>query len=532
MNVTKHRSNNFGELFWRPVILSPEKVVIEQGDTVLTYAQLEARTRRTAAMLSTAGIARGDKVLILMPNDFRFVECLFGVLRAGAIAVPVNIKLGRDALAYIAAHSDSILQIAHVDLADKAAAISEQAPAIKQTLIVGGEAPGFSAYDDMIAATPADFDTVAAHDDDVAMIMYTSGSTGRPKGCLLSHATKWWTANSGVRSMMHAASDSALIVGPLYHANALWGSLLPMLYVGGSVAILPGFAPLPVIEAIDRYRPTTMSGTPSMYSLMLAEREALARCDVKSIELLACGSAPVPEELMNNMKRVFDCEVVETYGLTEAGANVLTPRWGIKKLGSCGLPVLDVELRIVDVEDNSREVDVGETGELWSRSPANTLGYYKQPEVTAARITADGWLKTGDLVSADEQGYIYFRGRVDDMINTGGENVYPKEVETILLQHPAVADAIVVAARHQVKGEAPVAWVVKHKGEDVDEATLRRYFLENGPAYAHPRRVFFIGEFPVSGTNKIDRKRLTEEAARLIPDGIAGAAERLPGIGV
>ena len=528
MSVTKHQSNNFGELFWRPVILSPDKVVIEQGATVLTYAELEERTRRTAALMSAAGIGRGDKVLLLMTNDFRFVECLFGVLRAGAIAVPVNIKLGAEALIYIAEHSDSKLQIAHIDLADKATAIRENAPAIETTLAVGGDLPGCRAYDDMHASARAAIETVAVADDDVAMIMYTSGSTGRPKGCLLSHATKWWTANSGARSMMHSAADKSLIVGPLYHANALWGSLLPMLYVGGSAAILPGFAPAPVLEAIDRYRPTVMSGTPSMYSLMLAERDTLARCDVASIELLACGSAPVPEELMNRMKRVFDCEVVETYGLTEAGANVLTPRWGVKKLGSCGLPVPDVELRIVAVDDNEREVAVGEVGELWSRSPANTLGYYKQPEVTSERITPDGWLKTGDLVSADQQGYIYFRGRVDDMINTGGENVYPKEVETILLHHPAVADAIVVAARHRVKGEAPVAWVVKHRGEEVSEEALKRHFLANGPAYAHPRRVFFIDAFPVSGTNKIDRNWLTQEAARRIPEGLASPARPLP----
>jgi len=268
-----------------------------------------------------------------------------------------------------------------------------------------------------------------------------------------------------------------------------------------------------------------MSGTPSMYSLMLAERETLAKNDVTSIELLTCGSAPVPEELMNAMKRTFQCDVVETYGLTEAGANVLTPRWGIKKLGSCGLPVMDVKLRIVNVDDITQDCAVGEVGELWSRGPANALGYYKQPDVTSEKIAADGWLRTGDLVNADEQGYIYFRGRVDDMINVGGENIYPKEVETILLTHPAVADAVVVAAKHQIKGEAPVAWVVLHKGEAATETELKEHFLANGPSYAHPRRVFFIDELPVSGTNKIDRKWLTAEVARLIPNGIPGGRE-------
>ena len=524
MSVEKHPSRNFGELFWRPVMLHPDKVVIRQGDVALTYAELEARAQRLAAALSRLGIGRGDKVLLMMPNDYRYVESLFGIIRLGAVAVPVNIKLGGDSLIYIAEHSDSRILIAHDELVDKAQAIQSGAANIEHTLLVGGGMPGALDYDALLDAERDGFTTAAVNDEDVAMMMYTSGSTGRPKGCLLSHASKWWTALSNVRSMMHVESDRALIVGPLYHANALWGSLMPMLYVGGSTAILPGFDAVPVIEAIDEYKPSFMSGTPSMYSLILAEREALRANDVTSIEFLSCGSAPVPEELMNELKRVFKCELVESYGLTEAGANVLTPRWGIKKLGSCGLPVMDVQVRVVDVEDESRDCEPGEIGELWSKGPPNLIGYYKQPDVTAEKMTPDGFVKSGDLVYADEQGYIYFQGRKDDMINCGGENVYPKEVETIILTHPSVADVCVVSARHQVKGEAPVAWVVLHKDETADERKLKQFFFANGPAYAHPRRVFFVDEIPVSGTNKIDRKWLTEEAARRIPEGIAGGA--------
>ncbi len=522
MQVEKHPSKNFGELFWRPVMLYSDKVVIQQGDASLTYAELETRTQNLASALSQLGIGKDDKVMLLMTNDYRFVESLFGIIRIGAVAVPANIKLGNDSLIYIAEHSDSSILIAHEDLADKAQAIQNGASNIGHTIIVGESLPDTLDYEELLADEQDGFVTAEVEDDDVAMMMYTSGSTGRPKGCLLSHASKWWTARSNVRAMMHIQSDRALIVGPLYHANALWGSLIPMLYVGGSAAILPGFSAVPVIEAIDRYKPSFMSGTPSMYSLMLAEREALEANDVTSFEFLSCGSAPVPEELMQEINRVFGCEVVESYGLTEAGANVLTPRWGVKKLGSCGLPVMDVEIRIVDVEDDNRDCEPGEIGELWSKGPPNLLGYYKQPDVTAEKMTPDGFVKSGDLVYADEQGYIYFQGRKDDMINCGGENVYPKEVETIILTHPAVADVSVVSARHRVKGEAPIAWVVLHKGESVDENDLKQHFFANGPAYAHPRRVFFLNEIPVSGTNKIDRKWLTEEASRRIPDGIAG----------
>ena len=514
--------SNFGELFWRAVQLYPDKVVIEQGDLSLTYAQLEDRTQRCARALANLGVSQGDKVLLLLPNDYRFAEVLFGTLRTGAVAVPANIKLGVDALAFIAEHSESTVLIAHAELLDKAAGILDRVPAIRLALLMDAQLPGALDYDAETAAALPGFPTVPVELSDLALIMYTSGSTGRPKGCLLTHESKWFNVRSNSKAYMHDETEKALITGPLYHANALWGSMLPMLHVGGGMAILSGFDAIAVIEAIDRYKTTFMSGTPSMFTLILAQRETLARCDVSSINLLMCGSAPVPEELMNALKRQFHCEVCETYGLTEAGANVLTPRWGIKKFGSTGLPAPGFEIRIVRLEDETQDCAPGEVGELWSRSPCNTIGYYKQPDVTAERITPDGWLRTGDLMMNDEQGYIYFRGRRDDMINIGGENVYPKEVETILLTHPAVADVAVVAAKHHVKGQAPVAWVVLHQGTDANEDELRQFTLERGPAYAHPRRIFFIETLPVSGTNKIDRKWLTEEAARRIPEGLGG----------
>lgn len=500
---------NFGELARRSALLHPDKVVLEQAERSVRYAELERRTRQVAALLAGLGVERGERVLLLFANDWRFAECLLGTLRVGAIAVPINIKLGADQLAYIADHSESVAAIGHAEFLDKI-------PPRRQTVVVD------ASYDEVLAAAPAEFETVGVAETDEALLMYTSGSTGAPKGVQLSHANKWWQARSAAETMMWKPSDRALVTGPLYHANALWACLLPMLYVGGSLAILPGFDAEAVIAAIDRYRPTYTSGTPAMFSLLLAQREALARHDLSSIELVECGSAPVPEELMTAIEETFGCEVCETYGLTEGGANVITPRWGIKKLGSTGLPVPGVEIQIVDPE-SGRECAPGEIGELWSRSGANAIGYLKQPEVTAQKFTPEGWLKTGDLVRADDQGYIYFCGRVDDMISVGGENVYPKEVESILLSHPAVDDVCVVPVPHPVKGQAPVAWVVAR--EAVSEDELKDWFLARGPAYAHPRHVFFLDALPVSGTNKLDRKRLEEDARRALPDGLpAGRA--------
>jgi acyl-CoA synthetase (AMP-forming)/AMP-acid ligase II len=514
-----------GQLTWRASRLFPDNVAVEYGDVTLTYTQIEERADRLAGALAGLGIGSGDTVLLLYPNDYRFVECFLGVPRTGAVIVLGNIKLGAETLAYVADHCEASVLISHADLADKVELVRRAAPGLKHVIVAGGGVADANDYDELVGA--AEPITVAAEvdPDALGMLMYTSGSSGRPKGVMLSHTNTIWQARSSARTMILDDEDKALIFGPLYHANALWSGMLPMLYVGGGLAVLDGFDPPAALAAIERYRPTFTSGTPSMFTLLLNEYERSPR-DVSSLELLMCGSAPVPDELMTALKRRFGAEVVEGYGLTEGGATLETPRWGIKKLGSTGLPVPDADIRVAALDDPARDCDVEEVGELWTRSPANALGYLKQPEVTAERFMPDGFLLTGDLVKRDADGYVYIAGRKDDLINIGGENAYPKEIETILLQHPAVDDVAVVPIPHAVKGSAPVAWVVLRNPGSADEDELKQFFLERGPAYAHPRRVFFLDALPVSGTNKIDRMFLTEEAARRLPEGIAGGAAR------
>jgi long-chain acyl-CoA synthetase len=511
------RAPNFGDVIAEAATLYPERTIIIADGLELDYGELDRRAGRLAAFIRGAGVAPGEVVALAMGNDPRFVECLLGALRAGSVALLVNTKLGAETLAYIAGHSEVRLVIGHERLERVERALREGAPAGCRWLTMGGAQ---DAYEDALALhLPAP--SAVVDPDELALLMYTSGSTGLPKGVMLSHSNTWWQARSDARTMLIDWADRGLVMGPLYHANALWAILLPMLYVGGGLVVLPEFDPVRVLEAVDRYGITYMSGTPSMYSLLLAEAER-SDYEVSSIELLQCGSAPVPEELLARIRAHFSrCELVETYGLTEGGANVLTPRWGIKKLGSTGLPVPDVEIRVVDPTDSTRDCGVGEIGELWTRSPANALGYLKDPERTAEKFIADGWLRTGDLFRRDEQGYCYFCGRTDDMISVGGENVYPKEVESIILAHPAVADVGVVPAPHPVKGQAPVAWVVLKPEAKATEDEIKQHFLANGPAYAHPRRVFFVDALPVSGTNKLDRAALQQTTSRELPEGLS-----------
>ncbi|HYM69650.1 MAG TPA: class I adenylate-forming enzyme family protein [bacterium] len=509
---------NAGDIGAETSALDPERTALIAGDLRLSYGELDARARRVAGLLRGAGVRPGETVALALGNDWRFIESVLGTLRAGAVALLVNVKLGGDTLGYVVRHSGTKFLVADAGLGPKLDAMRAAAEDARGTLVTEPEASRDPYEEALAAATPADR-SEAVEPDDLAVLMYTSGSTGRPKGCMLSHSTTWWQARSSARTMLLDRSDRGLVMGPLYHANALWGTLLPMLFTGGSVVILRDFDRGQALRAMHDHRVTFTSGTPSMYALMLGDPE-ISRYDLSSVALLTCGSAPVPAELMARIDATFHCDVAETYGLTEAGANILTPRWGVKKLGSTGLPVPDVEIRITPLDDPNRDCAPGEVGELWSRSPANALGYLKDPELTAQRFTPDGWVRTGDLMRRDEQGYCYFCGRTDDMISVGGENVYPKEVETIILEHPAVADVAVVPAPHAVKGEAPIAFVVLKPGAAVTEDELRTHFLARGPAYAHPRRVFFRDVLPVSSTNKLDRGALKRQAKELLPDGL------------
>jgi acyl-CoA synthetase (AMP-forming)/AMP-acid ligase II len=250
-----------------------------------------------------------------------------------------------------------------------------------------------------------------------------------------------------------------------------------------------------------------------MYRALINDAEALARYDVSSLRYATAGSADVPADLLTAFEKRFGAPIGNGYGLTEGGPDVfIEPRWGIRKLGSLGPPLPGAEARIVDPKDRSREFAIGEVGEVLVRNPGVAAGYYKLPELTAARIR-DGWLATGDLMRRDQDNYFYFVGRKDDMMNVGGENVYPKEVESVLMDHPGVRDVAVVSAPHATKGEAPVAFVVPRTGITLTEDEIRSFFIKRAPAYAHPRRVFFRETLPLSSTGKLDRTAL-EQIAR------------------
>jgi acyl-CoA synthetase (AMP-forming)/AMP-acid ligase II len=492
--------DHLGYIIGNAVRLFPDRPALIQEDLELTYRQLDERCNRVARGLIDRGVRPGERVALLWPNDIRYMESMLGAIRAGAVAVPLNIKFGDEALTYVLENSDSVAIVAGPMALERARLLARGTPAIR-----------FVAGPDELQAAEPEF-TRPPHDpDDVCFQPYTSGSTGRPKGVLLTHRGQLWNADAMRFAYWVDETERALVAVPVYHKNA--GMTLKIhLLAGASVVVLPAFDSSRVIEAIERYRCTYIGGVPAMYRMLVNDTAALARHDVSSLRHASAGSADVPADLITLVEQTFGAPISNGYGMTESGPDVLiTPRWGIRKLGSLGPPLLGCEVKLVSIEDDTREVATGEIGELVTRNPGVAVAYYKLPEVTAARIR-DGWLYTGDLMRRDEDNYFYFVGRKDDMINVGGENVYPIEVEAILMRHSGVRDVAVVPVSHATKGEVPVAFVIAHTPGEVTEDEIKQFFLTHGPAYAHPRRVFFRDAMPLSATGKLDRAALRGEA--------------------
>jgi long-chain acyl-CoA synthetase len=457
----------------------------------VSYRELDALCDACARGLSRAGLEPGDRVAILSLNRHEFVVALLGAMRAGVVPVPINIKVAADAVAYVLKDSGARLVFAEPDL-------MRLVPAGMPAVQFGVEGPqGFDGFLDI-----GTFEAFEPGPESVAVQPYTSGSTGRPKGVLLGHYGQNWSRLILAHTRGTTARDVILIAAPLYHKNAL-NAIKQGLTAGATLRLLPQFTVERYIEAIGRHRCTVISGVPTMMAMVLQRKDLLAKTDVSSVRTVMMGSAPSSAQLLKDVRAHFpNAEALAVYGVTEGGPVPLGPHPEGKPRpdGSLGVPYPGTEARLVGGP-------TPDEGELVLRNPGNLLGYHNLPEETAKRLR-DGWYYTGDVCRRDADGFYYFVGRMDDMFVSGGENIYPGEVETLLARHPAVHQALVMPFDHELKGQVPYAFVVPRNGAAVTEDEIKRFALANGPAYQHPRRVFFLEELPLSGTNKIDRARL------------------------
>ena len=462
----------------------------------ITYAALDAGCDAVAAGLAGRGLGPGDRVGILALNRTEYIEALYGTMRAGAIPVPLNIKLPAESLAFIA--RDANLALLFVDAAHRK--VAPDVPAVD-----------FDAgYADFLK--PGPFAPVAPAPGDICLQPYTSGSTGRPKGVLLTHAGQAWQIDALVKARRMTPDDRVLVAAPLYHKNALVWTKVGMA-AGSSLVLLARFDQRLYVESIGRYKVTRLSGVPTMFHLILND-PALARTDVSSVRFVGVGSAPASPALFDALHRAFPNAVASNgYGVTEAGPVMFANHPGglPRPATSIGYPLAGCEIRLEPGPDQ---------GVLLTRNPGVMAAYHNLPEETARRLQ-DGWFDTSDVCRRDADGFYYFVGRTDDMFVCGGENVYPGDVEGTLERHPDVLQAAVLPLDHELKGQVPVAFVVARPGAGLTEQGVKEWALAHGPAYQHPRRVFLVPELPLAGTNKIDRAALKARALA-VPDPTRG----------
>jgi long-chain acyl-CoA synthetase len=506
---------NFGTIFDLPLRMWPEKEALIYGAQRITYATLEERTNRVANGLLALGIGQGNHVAVLVKNDPRFVETMLGALRTGATATPMTTRAHYTTLAHIVADANARVLFASADFAEEAKRLAAEGSDLRHVFVMDADVAGTRRYDEWLDAQSDRRIVTDTMPEDLAFISYTSGSTGCPKGVLLTHGAIDWATRNLRRALLYGPEERCLLAVPMFHANGMFAGLFSMLECGGSVVILHDVEPREMIHAIERERCTYTTGVPAMYRMMLREDQLLRETDCSSLNFVICGSSEVPEDLLAEFTRRL-APMLEAYGLTECGFVCNNPRWGITRQGTTGLAYPGVELRVVDQTDVTREVPVGELGELLVRSPANLLAYHKLPEVTAERLLTDGWFRTRDIVRADEDGYIEVVGRVDDRISCAGESIYPKEVENVLLEHPNLVDVAVVSMPDAVKGEVPVAFVIESSPGTANEAEVKDFFIRNGAPYMHPRRVFILAEMPLTSAKKVDRNILKELIQELL----------------
>jgi len=488
---------NLGDLVPRGRDLDKVAIVDLSGAAPreFSFARIDAMANGVARALAARGLARGERVAILSLNRAEYLAAYYGIMRAGLVAVPVNFKFPRATIDFIL--RDSAARLVFCD-APRRADCPADIPAVSFD-------DGFTAF-----LMPGAFAAVVPRADEAAMFLYTSGSTGQPKGVVLSHAGQIWVVETRLEGDL--AQHRYLIAAPLYHMNALALAKLACA-AHATIVLLPQFAARDYIDAIARYRCTWLTAVPPMVAMMLREGDLLAHTDLSSVAHLRMGSAPVSASLMAAIRRALpQARITNAYGTTEAGPVVFGPhpRGLPQPEMSVGYPHPGVALRLVAGADaNATE------GVLEMKCPAVMLGYHNRPDLHP--ITADGFYVTGDVFRRDADGFHYFVGRSDDMFVSGGENIFPGDVERMLERHPDVAQACVVPIEDEIKGQKPVAFIVPRQGRAPTEDDIKRFALANAPAYQHPRFVWFLDRLPLASTNKLDRAALQRLAAERVP---------------
>jgi long-chain acyl-CoA synthetase len=472
-------------------------------DELLSYADLDDATARLAGLLRAHGVEPGDRVGIMLPNVPEFAIAYYGVLRAGGVVVPMNVLLKRREVAFYLGDPEAKLVFAWHEFADAA----EQGASEVGAECVVVEPDSFRR---LLESTDPVNSVVERAAEDTAVILYTSGTTGKPKGAELTHSNL--AINADVMKQVFSIAPEDVILGalPLFHAFGQTCALNTSVSAGAELVLLARFDAGRALETMERYGVTVFEGVPTMYSALLhhPERE---RFDVSALRLCVSGGAALPVEVLRAFEEAFGCVILEGYGLSETSPVASFNHPGReRKPGSIGTPIEGVEMKLVDL--HRRDSESGEPGEIAIRGHNVMKGYWNRPEATAEAIDADGWFYSGDIARVDDEGFFFIVDRKKELIIRGGYNVYPREIEEVLYEHPAVREAAVIGIPHPDLGEEVGAAVALKEGQRVTEAELRDYVKSNVAAYKYPRHVWFVDELPKGPTGKILKREIKPPA--------------------
>lgn len=461
-------------------------------EQAITFEQLNQRADAFGLSLQQFAWPTGSRVAILARNSIDYIVSLLGIMRAGLVAVPINFRFPAATIEHILADSDSQLLLGDEDQLSR---VHTTCPQISfgREFIHPPQTGSFSCFD--------------PDPQDLALLLYTSGSTGIPKGVRLTHSSHRWVVETR-RSAQELHHERVLIAAPFYHMNALALALLTLASQVTTI-LLPQFEAEAYVAAISRHRCSWLTAVPPMLAMILQDKALLEKHDLSSVRVIRMGSAPVSNSLYQLLHQWLpQVRIINAYGTTEGGPVVFAghPQDLTTPEGAQGYPHPGVSVRL-----RTSHGLLGDEGVLELKSPALMQGYHQRPDVRPP-FTDDGWYITGDVFRRDAQGFFWFIGRHDDMFVCGGENIWPGEVEKLLERHPQVQQACVIGIEDAIKGHKPVAWIIPKSGEKISTQGLKQWALEYGPAYLHPRHIWFTDSFPLAGTNKVDRRELRHRA--------------------
>jgi long-chain acyl-CoA synthetase len=480
----------------------PHRTALRCDDVALTFAEFDAAAARMATFLERAGIEPGDRVGIMLPNIPAFAVVYYATMRRGAIAVPMNPLLKDREVEYYLSNTGAKALFATPAFGD--AATNGAAAAGAQTWLVDDVTLA-----ELAADLPQQTGPVERDDSDTAVVLHTSGTTGKPKGAELTHGGLRRNADVAVRTLTKIGPDD-VVMGclPLFHVFGLTCGLNAAVTVGATLTLIPRFDAAKVMQVIERDGVTVFEGVPTMYSALLGVAHDFPASATASLRVCVSGGAALPVQVLTDFQNALGCTVLEGYGLSETSpAACFNHPDRERKPGSIGTPIEGVEMRIVDA--NGDEVSRGESGEIQIRGHNVMKGYWNLPDATAEAISPEGWFSTGDIGRVDDDGYFYVVDRKKQMIIRGGLNIYPREIEEVLYEHPAVAEACVVGIPDDSLGEEVGAAVVLKDGADAEPEELRDFVKQRVAAYKYPRRVWLVDALPKGPTGKILRREIT-----------------------